>query len=451
MSLSSPLLRAMIGHVFPLIAVFAFAQPALAQEEPVALPEAPVVAPVAAAVAPEQIHATLPMTDAPPPLLGDVSVIAAGGYHTCALGVGGGVLCWGSDQYGQLGDGMFARGGGLVDQTAPVDVLGLLTGAKAITAGFRHTCALTFQGGVKCWGSDEYGQVGDGNGATNEPIAMPVAVQGLSSGIQAISAGNSHTCALTTAGGVLCWGSDNFGQLGNGAEFDQATPVEVVGLSSGVKAIAAGGFHTCALLTNGAAKCWGSDFNGQLGDGGLDVGQQTPVNVQGMGSGVLAIATGFGHTCAITSSHGVMCWGWDDMGQLGNDGEIRDSAAPVAVAGLAADTQLVSTGFYHTCAAMTAGTAKCWGDNSEGQLGNDKPSYEERMPAFVLDLGPTAVQIVGGSAHTCARTREGRVKCWGADSRGQLGDGGDTEEKPKPVDVKAAIPRLMLPLVVGPK
>jgi hypothetical protein len=222
------------------------------------------------------------------------------------------VKCWGDNAYGQLGDNSTTQ------RLTPVDVSGLASGVVAITAGYSHTCALTTAGGVKCWGLNFAGQLGD-NSATNR--LTPVDVSGLASGVAAIAASYSHTCAVTTVGGVKCWGADNLGQLGDGAtdgdRILRTTPVEVSGLASRVAAIATGGFHTCALTTAGGVKCWGDS-------------QLTPIDVPGLESGVSAITAGFNHTCVLTTANGMKCWGNNDYGQLG-DGTagIRPFPAPV--------------------------------------------------------------------------------------------------------------------------
>ncbi len=202
-------------------------------------------------------------------LASGVQAIAAGELHTCALTDQGGVQCWGANLWSQLGDGSTT-----FRSTTPVDVVGLASGVQAIAAGGFHTCALTDQGGVQCWGANGSGQLGDGSTARHLTL---VDVVGLASGVQAIAAGGDHTCALTDQGGVQCWGANGSGQLGDGSTTDRTTPVDMVGLPNGVQAIAAGDYHTCALTDQGGVKCWGANFNGQLGDG--TAWHTTPVDV----------------------------------------------------------------------------------------------------------------------------------------------------------------------------
>jgi alpha-tubulin suppressor-like RCC1 family protein len=299
--------------------------------------------------------------------------------------------------------------------------------ASAVSASGSHTCALTASGGVKCWGSNVHGQLGDGT-TTNR--RAPVSVSGLTSGVRAIAAGGSHTCALTTSGGVKCWGWNDRGELGDGTTTDRHTPVDVSGLATGVRAIAAGGEHTCALTASGGVKCWGGNGVGQSGDG-TSTDRHTPVDVSGLTSGVSAIAVGGFHTCALTASGGVKCWGWNDLGQLG-DGTATDRSAPVAVSGLTSAVSVIAAG-AHTCALTASAGVKCWGLNDHGQLG-DGTVANRSAPVDVSGLTSGVSAIAAGDAHSCALTASGDVKCWGANVLGQLGDG-TTTSRHSPVDV----------------
>ena len=187
-----------------------------------------------------------------------------------------------------------------------------LSGASKIAAGGNHTCALTSAGAVQCWGFNSNGQLGDGT-TTNR--LMPTAVSGLTSGVTAIAAGSSHTCALTSAGAVQCWGNNGDGQLGDNTITQRLVPTAVPSLTSGVTAIAAGQLHTCALTSAGAVQCWGDNFYGQLGDNTFTQ-RLVPTAVSGLTSGVTAIAAGDSHTCALTSGGAVQCWGDNGFGQL---------------------------------------------------------------------------------------------------------------------------------------
>ncbi len=348
------------------------------------------------------------------PLQG-VTAIAAGGSHTCALTSSGGVWCWGRNFYGQLGDGTTTA------RSTPVAVSGLPSGVTAIAAGGFHTCALTSSGGVWCWGYNYYGQLGDG---TPTARSTPVAVSGLPSGVTAIAAGYYHTCALTSSGGVWCWGRNSYGQLGDGTTTTRSTPVAVSGLPSGVTAIAAGGVHTCALTSSGGVWCWGDNYSGQLGDGTTTT-RSTPVAVSGLPSGVTAIAAGYNHTCALTSSGGVWCWGANYSGQLG-DGTTTTRSTPVAVSGLPSGVTAIAAGYNHTCARTSSGGVWCWGANYSGQLG-DGTTTTRSTPVAVSGLPSGVTAIAAGGFYTCALTGSGGVWCWGSNRYGQLGDGSYTD------------------------
>ena len=356
--------------------------------------------------------------------------VSAGTFHTCALTVTGGVKCWGSNSNGQLGDGT-----PIGQRTTPADVVGLTSGVTAVSTGELHTCALTATGGVKCWGANTNGQLGDG---TRMDRGTPVDVTGLTSGVAAMSAGTFHTCALTTAGGLKCWGRRLEGGLleepapGDRMTTERTTPVDVVGLTTGVVAVSAGTLHTCALTATGGLKCWGYNREGQLGDG-TTTDRGIPVDVTGLTSGVAAVSAGWKHTCAVTTAGGLKCWGWNRGGQIGDE-TTTDRTTPVDVTDLTGGVAAVSAGRSHTCALTTAGGVKCWGLNDGGQLGN-RAITRRNTPVDVASLTSGVAAISAGLLHTCALTVAGGLKCWGFDGSGQLGNGAPTQHRIAPVDV----------------
>ena len=335
-----------------------------------------------------------------------VAQIGAGNEDTCALTTAGGVQCWGYNYAGELGNDSKN------DSYLPVAVTGLSSGISAISVGRDHTCALTTEGGVECWGNLGYYQ--------SDESPVPVVVAGLSSGVSAISAGEDYTCALTTSGAVQCWGYNYYGELGNNStNASYGVPVAVTGLSSGVSAIAAGESHACALMTAGGVQCWGDGLDGDLGNG-LTAQSDTPVAVASLSSDISAIAAGGAHTCALTTSGGVQCWGDNQYGQLGNDSTIN-SSLPVPVMGLSSGVSAIAAGLYHTCALTMSGGVLCWGDNEVGELGNESTTNSS-VPAAVMGLSSRVTAIAAGFYHTCALTTSGGVECWGINSHGELGN-----------------------------
>ena len=310
-----------------------------------------------------------------------------------------------------------------------MNVAGLTNDVAAVSVGGAHTCALTTTGGLRCWGSNSEGELGDGT-TTNR--IMPVNVAGLASSVAAVSAGSSHTCAVTTTGGLRCWGINSEGQLGDGTTTDRITPVNVAGLTSGVAAVSAGFRHTCAVTTIGGLMCWGDNSAGQLGDG-TTTDRNTPVNVAGLTSGVVAVSAGFRHTCAATATGGLQCWGSNSAGQLG-DGTTRDRNMPVNVAGLTSGVAEVSVGGAHTCALTTAEGLRCWGVNDRGYLGDGTTFFQRREPVDVVGLTDGVAAVSAGVWHTCAVTAIGGLGCWGRGTEGWLGDG-TTTDKNTPANV----------------
>ncbi|MEU4058424.1 MULTISPECIES: cutinase family protein [Rhodococcus] len=350
---------------------------------------------------------------APTEPLRQAKVVVAGHSHSCALMVGGTVKCWGSNDKGQVGDGTR-----ITPRSTPVDVVGI-SGATALTAGGNQTCAVVTGGSVKCWGDNTYGVNDPSDGVG---IPTPVSVVGVS-GATAVSAGWQHVCAVVVRGSVKCWGNNNSAQLGDGAlHTGGPIPVDVVGIS-GATAVSGGNYHTCALVAGGAVKCWGRNNEGQLGDGnpgGIGILHPTPVDVAGI-SGATALAAGGVKTCAVVVGGTVKCWGLYVEGRL-SDG-IDDIRPKPVIVGISTATA-VSVSEYNGCAVVAGGAVKCWGDNGSGQLGagTDVP----HQPAPVSVVGIAGVEAVStGSQHSCVVVAGGEIKCWGSNQYRQLGDGTD--------------------------
>jgi alpha-tubulin suppressor-like RCC1 family protein len=356
-----------------------------------------------------------------------VRAISAGYGFTLALTEDGAVKCWG---IGYLCDGSDLH------RTAPVDKPELTSGVIAIAAGGGHACALMQGGGVKCWGRNNFGQLGND---TRDDSSAPVDVVGLSGGVAAIAVGGTHACALTTGGGVKCWGSNNFGELGDGTFNISRTPVDALGLTSGVVAIAAGGSHTCAVLAGGGVKCWGYNGNGQLGNQNT-VEQDGryhpwPTEVAGLTEPVVEIAAGLAVTCVRTVSGAVKCFGQRGNGQLGDgvvpEGQKELSGIPVDVIGLPEGAAAIAVGGT-SCALTVSGAVYCWGP----EPGAEDPAVQNMSftPVPVSGITGGALAVSAGDMHVCVLTGGGAVKCWGNDLFGQLGDGTENNS-PLPVEV----------------
>ena len=342
---------------------------------------------------------------------GTVTAVAVGGDHTCALTKTGKVECWGWNRFGQLGDRTH------VERHEPTGVRGLESGAAAISAGGAHACALLSGGGVECWGANRYGQLGDG---TDMHRSTPVRVRGLSGEVVAVSAGGRHTCALTAAGTVECWGANYWGQLGDGTVERRLKAVVVEGLADAAVAISAGRFFTCAVLRSGRVACWGANFLAQLGDDPLPY-SPVPLEVDGLDHPAVAVSAGARHACALTTEALVECWGANGYGQRG-DPAFGSSSAPFTVGNLGPSTLAVSAGSYHTCALDADGSIACWGSNFYGQLGNGS-LFHSPAPVPTTGLSGRAALVTSGEGHTCALTETSLVECWGWNRFGQLGDG----------------------------
>ena len=318
--------------------------------------------------------------------------------------------------------------------------------AKQLSVGGHHSCA-ALAGVARCWGFGGNGRLGYGDersvGDDETPgSAGPVDV-GPGHSVRAIDGGAGHTCALLDDATVRCWGFGGDGRLGYGSVANVTNPASAapvfLGLGRTATAIAAGGYHTCAILDNGSVRCWGYGFDGALGYGNQNrVGDdETPGSVPpvdlGTGRTAVAITAGDEHTCAILDDGSVRCWGFSGVGRLGygnattiGDDEAPGTAGPVAL-GPGRTATAISAGGAHTCAVLDDGNVRCWGLGVNGQLGyaNVATVGDDETPAAAgpvnLGAGRTARAIAAGGSHTCALLDDFGVRCWGAGGFGQLG------------------------------
>jgi alpha-tubulin suppressor-like RCC1 family protein len=345
--------------------------------------------------------------------------IAAGLDHSLALRSDGTVWAWGQNYGGQLGDGS------TTNRSAPVQVRANgPTGVTAIAGGSAHSLALKSDGTAWAWGFNGNGQLGDG---TTTRRSRPVQVSGLT-GVITVAAGYQHSLALRSDGTVWAWGFNGNGQLGDNSTTDSSVPVQVIGLT-GVTAIAAGGYHSLALKSDGTVWAWGRNDYGQLGDGTTS-NHPTPVQVSGL-TGAVAIAGGGFHSLALKSDGSVWAWGYGYWGQLGN-GNTANLSVPVQVSGLAG-VAAVAGGGGHSLALKSDGSVWAWGYNGQGELG-DGTTTSRSVPGQVGAGFTGLAAIAAGEFHTLALKSDGTAWAWGANDRGQLGDG-TTLESHTPVQV----------------
>jgi alpha-tubulin suppressor-like RCC1 family protein len=340
--------------------------------------------------------------------------VGARGQHTCARSDDGQIACWGRNHHGQLGIGSTAY-------TSSAVIVELPDGAAAdtIVTGTAHTCALA-GGNVFCWGYNADGAVGIGD--TEDRLDPQRADIG---DVEVLVSGGFHVCAIRSDRTLWCWGDNVAGQIGAGG--DVTTPRQI---ASNVDAVALGEEHTC-IAQNGAVSCWGRNIEGQLGDG-TTTSRSSPAPVRlaagGQLTGITAISAGVYHTCAQDGGGDLVCWGSNVSGQMGTGTQGADALNPTAVQASFSAAQ-VGGGEFHSCARDTGGNVYCWGGNSSGQLGTGDSS-DRMTPARVQSISG-ASDLSVGDLHTCT-TVSGDVLCWGYNASGQLGDG-STDGSSSPV------------------
>ncbi len=353
--------------------------------------------------------------------------VSAGSYYTCAVLNEGSEKCWGRNNGGQVGDADFGN------HMSPIAMNGIDTTTQ-LAAGSTHTCALLKSGTVSCWGTNNYGQLGRGYiDATPDVSADEIGSASLSS-VVTVSAGIAHSCALIGDGRVKCWGRNNYGQLGYGATGGLVpTPIAVSGISNAIQMDNGMGesYHNCIVQSDGIIKCWGLGTNGQLGNSSTS-SSDLPVSVD-TSTDATHVSVGFRHSCAIFNGGRVRCWGRNNYGQLG-DNTNTQRPTPVDVSGIDGSTAntsavQITVSYYSSCALMEDQTLKCWGYGAQGQLGNsaNSTSYIPVAVDRIDGVEYKAVQITSGIYHACALLEDGKIQCWGDGGYGQLGSGDNVD------------------------
>ena len=347
------------------------------------------------------------------------------------------LYCWGRNDYGQLGTG----------NTTEYHIPTL---AQAVTdaglnplqssGGWYHNCVLNENGTVWCWGGGPLGSPSVSQSYT--PVEVVKADDSALTGVVKVSSGGPSVCALTELGTVYCWGGNSYGQLGDGTSTDKSYAVSVIKedgqILTGIIRLAFGDFHVCALAENSTAWCWGRNYEGQLGNGTAgDIRTFAGEVLEEDGSaltGAVRISSGAYHTCVVKSDGTVWCWGANGYGQLG-DGTTTDRPFPVQVkkdpSSFLDGIVDVSAGAYQTCALAANGTVWCWGRNDYGQIGSGSSEEYVVYPEQVRTVEGSALtdvsEISEGCYHFCALTNNGTVWCWGHNGYGQIGDGTTTQ------------------------
>jgi alpha-tubulin suppressor-like RCC1 family protein len=341
---------------------------------------------------------------------GPVTAIGVGYLFACAV-VHGRARCWGDNRAGQLGNGTIAPEDS-TEQAPPSDVKGLGSPVSSISVGYYHACAL-LAGSVWCWGLNQHGQLGN-DSVTISP--EPVSVVSLGSSVVALSAGANHTCAQLKNAAVYCWGYNEMGQLGDNSRFDRHVPTPVLAPETGLSAVDAGEYQTCALTpANGAGGEGGSSSSSVLcwGQNNIDGSPTIPTAIEET-TGTTVVSTGGNHACVLVGNEAA-CWGINHNGVIDEQTWVVDSAVPQVrpnFSGLSA----ISAGAARTCAIQQGG-AYCWGTNHGGEVGDGSAVEERRSPTPVvgLDKGVTAIDAGGGEL-ACA-IANGQAYCWGRPGR----------------------------------
>jgi alpha-tubulin suppressor-like RCC1 family protein len=313
-----------------------------------------------------------------------VTQLDCGDFHNCARMGDGGVVCWGRNRDGELGDG-----GNSEDASKPKKLEGV-SGVEQVAVGSNFSCARFSSGKVSCWGSGKI--LGDGKDVEKQ---KPTEIPGLSDVVE-LEAGGYVVCARMSSGAAKCWGLD---------AVDRGAP------STGVAHVSAAGAHACVLMNGGSVKCWG--------EGAWAPNAKASFSNPAI-SAATAISSGDSFACALSGAGAVSCFGRNEQGELGANPDEDNHIAPLSVRAVSSATAVASAE-SHSCAILEDESVSCWGSNTEGELGRGTTTTQE-LAATVSGIS-NVVSVVPGADHVCARTGDGSVYCWGNNRYGQIGDG----------------------------
>lgn len=377
------------------------------------------------------------------PVLG-AKQLALGGNFSCALQHCGEVVCWGTNQFGQLGQGHIEAFGDdeLPNALGPIDIGGP---TASLAVGRRHACALRLDGELLCWGLSSSGALGHGdlNIIGNNELLSEAGIVDVGHEIRSVHAGPLRTCVITVDHQLVCWGANHSGELGYGhtetiGDDEPASAAGIIDVGGPVVDVALSSGHTCALLDGGDVRCWGIRTAG-LGAGyqvGESIGDDEPPSSMppvALGGPAQALAAGFHHLCALLENGELVCWGDNGEGQLGhgNFDDIGDDETPAAIGPvpLGEPATAIALGLRHSCAIGESGSVYCWGADNDGQLGHPDVMGSIGGELRPVDVGPIALPgavdaLAAGDDHNCAAIGAD-VHCWGAGSGGRLGYGNE--------------------------
>ena len=351
------------------------------------------------------------------------SVMDTGAAHTCGILDNGSAMCWGRDSNGQLGDG--GESATNIRPSTYIDMPNDVTISQIFAGPFR-TCAIFSNDATKCWGFNEDGQSGDESTNTyKSPTNAVMFPEGRVA--ESIGMGNKHTCAILDNGQLTCWGADLHGALGNGDSNseDQYTPVIIPTPADRTAInIDAGVSHTCILMDDGGIMCWGRDNAGQLGNGESSPTTYAPESDVILPEGRVAtdFSVGNEHSCAILDNDSVVCWGMNNYGQLGDNSTTNAKIPTFVHLPNGSKATKISSGSGHTCATIDNGSLYCWGHNKNSRLGIGTSGGVRTIPMFVSS-NQSIIEISASAEHTCVLSENGSISCWGRNNYGQLGLG----------------------------